>query len=198
MGKFKTPASKPRPMTTHLTPGRTWMIVALCGGLLLAAAPLATAGQQSDTVNIDPGEHAAIGIDFTSGPASKVSYDVQVEEGPNIDVLVMDNANYQKYQQGDSFSYAEGWSDLDTGNSQMTFTLQEHGTWWIVLDHTGEPDGGTAPATLGAESVTARYTIEDKVDAKETAEDVANKLPAPTVAWVLLALAGLAVLARRR
>lgn len=173
------------------------MLLALCGGLLLAAAQPAAAGKQSDTVNIDPGEHAAISIDFTSGPASKISYDVQVDQGPNIDVLVMNNANYQTYKEGDSFSYAEDWSDLDTGNSQMTFTLQEHGTWWIVLDHTDEPDGGTAPAVLGAESVTARYTIEDKVDAKETAEDVADQIPAVTTALILGSLVAAAAAGRR-
>ncbi len=111
----------------------------LAGGLvvLAAGAPGSAAQSQSDTVDIDPGSHSAVRVDFRDGPTKDVSYDVQVQEGPNIDVMVLDNANYQRYSDGESFEYVEDWSDLDTGNTATTFRLDTHGTWWLVIDQTG-------------------------------------------------------------
>lgn len=165
-------------------------------GLVVAAAP--AAAQQSDTVQIDPGSHAAVKVDFRDGPTQDVSYDIQVQEGPNIDVLVMNNANYQKYKDGNSFEYVEDWSDLDTGNTGMQFTLQEHGTWWLVLDHTSEPDDGTQPATVGAESVTARYTVDTQTNVEEETKSRLEEIPAPGLVTLLPALAGAALVAVQR
>lgn len=166
-------------------------------GLVVAAAP-AAAAQQSDTVQIDPGSHAAVKIDFRDGPTQDVSYDIQVQEGPNIDVLVMNNANYQKYRDGNSFDYIKDWSDLDTGNTDTQFTLQEHGTWWLVLDHSSEPDGGTQPATIGAESVTARYTVETQTNVEEETRSRLEEIPAPGLVTLLPAIAGAALVAVQR
>lgn len=176
-------------------------VLTLAGLAVLVVAGLATPGaaqSQTDTVNIDPGSHAAVEIDFTDGPTKDVSYDVEVQEGPNIDVMVLDNANYQQYRDGESFSYVDAWSDLDTGNTDTEFRLEERGTWWVVLDHTGQPDEGTQPATVGAESVTARYTVEAKTNVTDAAKDEVSQLPGPGAA-VAAGLVGVvaAVLGRR-
>lgn len=161
------------------TGARVLTLVGLASLLLVGGATTGAAQSQTDTVNIDPGEHAAVEIDFTDGPTKDISYDVQVQEGPNIDVMVLNNANYQQYQEGESFSYVETWSDLDTGNTDTEFRLDEHGTWWIVLDHTSQPDDGAQPATVGAESVTARYTVEAQTNVTDAAKDEASQLPGP-------------------
>lgn len=164
-------------------------------GSLLVVASAGAAQTTSDTVRVDPGDHAALEIDFREGPSSDVSYEVQVTEGPNIDVLLMNNADYQAYQQGDSFEYIGAWSDLDTGNTQAEFLLEEHGTWWLVIDHSSEPDDGANPATVGAESVTASYTLSVETNVEEELRD---EIPLPHVSmWVLLA-SGVAMLARPR
>lgn len=168
--------------------------VLLVVALVVLAAGTAAAAERSDTENIDPGSYAAIPIDFQDGPAMEVGYDIQVQEGPNIDVLVMNNANFQKYESGESFSYASDWSDLDTGNTDESFTLQEHGTWYLVLDHTSEPEDGTQPASVGAESATVAWTVSTNVDVEESLRD---SIPGPGAGAVALALAAAGLVGAR-
>lgn len=172
--------------------------ILVCLGLavVVAAAP-AGAQSQSDSVKIDPGEHSAIEIDFRDGPTKDVSYDVTVTEGPNIDVMVLDNANYQKYSDGESFSYVADWSDLDTGDTDATFRLERHGTWWVVLDHTSQPEDGASPAAIGAESVTARYSLEATTNVTDEARDTVDRLPS-SGAGLALGLVGTVALAASR
>lgn len=153
--------------------------------LSLLAAP-AAAEERSDTVKLDPGQHAAIEVPFEDGSALRVRYDVQVTEGPNIDVFVLDNANYQKYTDDEDFQ-SHGASDMDTGNSEQSFTLTEKGTWRIVLDHTSK--GGAQPATIGAESATVAWTVETNLDVEESIRG----LPGPATGALLAAVAGAAL-----
>jgi hypothetical protein len=146
--------------------------------VLVILAGAQSGAAQSDTVHVNPGEHAAVEIDFREGPTKDVTYDV-VQEGPNIDVLFMDNANYQKYQEGEAFEYQAERSDLDTGDTEATFRLERHATWWLVIDHSDRPEDGTAPATVGAESVTARYTVDAQTNVTDEARDRADRLPGP-------------------
>lgn len=169
----------------------------LVGAVLLVSAPAGAAEQKTDTVRIDPGDHAAVEVDFQDGPSSDVAYDVQVNEGPNIDVMVMNNANYQAYQSGDDFEYASGWSDLDTGNTQTEFLLEEHGTWWLVLDHTNEPEDGTSPSTLDADSVTANYTVRMETNVEEELRDRWSEIPGPGSLAAVTTASIAAVLASR-
>lgn len=178
--------------------GRGVAVGLLALAAVLAVAATATAASRTDTVTIDPGAYQPVQIPFNDGPAMKVAYDIEVTEGPNIDVMVMDNANFQKYESGDSFQYAAGWSDLDTGNTDLEFTLEEHATWYIVMDHTSEPDDGTQPATVGAESVTARYTVETNVDAETAGRNILQRIPGLQVPALLAAAGGAMVLLRVR
>lgn len=182
----------PSPTTPY---GRLAVRIVLMAALVaVTAAGTAVAGERSDTVKIDPGSSSAIAIDFQDGPAMGVEYDIQVQDGPNIDVLVMDNANYQKYGDGESFRYATSWSVLDTGSANQDFTLEEHGTWYVVLDHTNEPDDGARPATVNPDSVTVSWTVSTQVD---VGESVGNGLPAPGAAAAAAALAAAGVVGAR-
>lgn len=169
----------------------------LVGLGLLLLVPAGAAQEKTDTVRIDPGDHAAVEVDFRDGPSSDVSYEVQVEEGPNIDVLVMNNANYQAYQSGDDFEYVDAWSDLDTGNTQAEFLLEEHGTWWLVLDHTNEPGDGASPSTLNPDSVTANYTLRIETNVEEEVRDRWSEVPGPGSLAALGASSIAAVLASK-
>lgn len=172
--------------------------IALVAALVaVAAAGTAAAGERSDTVKIDPGSSSAIALDFQDGPAMQVDYDIQVQDGPNIDVLVMDNANYQKYGDGESFRYVSSWSVLDTGSAVQEFTLQDHGTWYVVLDHTSEPDDGARPATVNPDSVTVAWTVRTQVDVGESVGDGVAGLPAPGAAAAAAALVAAGVAGAR-
>lgn len=177
----------PSPTTPYRRPAVR--IVLMTALVTVAAAGTAAAGERSDTVKIDPGSSSAIALDFQDGPAMQVEYDVQVQDGPNIDIMVMDNANYQKYGDGESFRYVSSWSVLDTGSATQGFTLEEHGTWYVVLDHTSEPDDGAQPATVNPDTVTAAWTVSTQVDVGESVGDGIAGLPAPGAAGVAAALA---------
>lgn len=166
--------------------------------LVTGGVPESAAKTQSDTVQVDPGEHGAVQIDFREGPTKDVRYDVQVQQGPNIDVMVLDNANGQRYSEGESFEYVGEWSDLDTGNTQKGVRLDTHGTWWLLLDHTDRPEGGASPATIRAESVTARYTLEVQTNVTDTARDRLDRLPGPGALGAAAAIGLVACAAARR
>lgn len=171
-----------------MDPRRT---VAVGLALLMIAVPPVAAKERSDTVKIDPGNFAPIQLQFDEGPAMRVGYEVTVTEGPRIDVFVLDNANYQKYRDNEDFQ-AHGASDLDTASAKQEFTLEEQGTWWIVLDHTNR--GGAQPATVGAESATVRWTLNTNVDVKESVE----QLPGPGIGAAGAVVAAALVLRRVR
>lgn len=167
-----------------------WILVAAL--VLAVAAPAATAKERSDTESIAAGEYASIKIGFRDGPAMEVGYEVQVTDGPNIDIFVFDNANYQNYQDGREYEYRSGPSDLDTADSRNEFTLEDHGTWWIVLDNTGE--GSAAPPTVGEGTAQVDWTARTNVDVEEGL----RSLPSPGLIWVAVVGVGAAVAVRRR
>lgn len=181
----------PRSRGTGVTASRPALVVLVA--LALVAAP-AAAGERSDTENLDPGEFASIPVDFQDGAAMDVDYDIQVQSGPNMDVMVMDNANFQRYSDGNSFEYVSSWSVLDTGSAEQQFTLEEHGTWHIVLDHTNDPDNGASPSTVDPQSVTVGWTVATQVNVERSVEEGFAGIPAPGAAAALASLlaAGLA------
>lgn len=156
---------------------RTWDLdgpgtrVAVATTVLVAAAVVALAtvpstalaGERSDTVKIDPGSSASIEVSFDQRGSRDLSYVAEVTDGPRIDVFLLDNANHQRYRDGQDFSYHEEGSDLDTARADKSLTVPEAGTWWIVLDHTSE--GGASPDSFGAEAVTVRWTVRTGLDA---------------------------------
>lgn len=167
-----------------------WSLLAAL--ILVAAVPSATAKERSDTESIAAGEYEPIQIDFPDGPAMQVGYDVQVTDGPNIDIFVFDNANYQSYRDGREYEYRSGASDLDTGDSSNDFTIQDHGTWWIVLDNTNE--GSAAPPTVGEGTAQVSWTVTTNVDVEEGIRG----LPGPGIGLVALAGVAAALAVRRK
>lgn len=160
----------------------------LVAGLLLALAPTATAEERADTETIREDEYAAIQIPFNDGPSLKVEYDVEVTDGPNIDIFVLDNANFQKYKTGDDFESHQVGSDMDTARSVNTFTLDRHATWWIVLDNTNE-GGAQPPSNLQNDPATVTWTVKTTVDVQSELED----LPGPGALAIVGALGAAAL-----
>lgn len=174
----------------HLRRVALWSL--LTAIVVVAASPLVTAKERSDTESIAAGEYAPIEIQFPDGPAMQVGYEVVVDDGPNIDIFVFDNANYQSYRDGREYEYRSGASDLDTGDSSNEFTLEEHGTWWIVLDNTNE--GSAAPPTVGDGTAQVDWTVRTNVDVEEGIRG----LPGPGLAAVAVAGVGAAIAARHK
>lgn len=141
----------------------TIVLVATAVVTLATVPSTALAGERSDTVKIDPGSSASIEVPFDQGANRDLSYVAEVTDGPRIDVFLMDNANHQRYRDGQDFSYHEEGSELDTARAERHLTVPETGTWWIVLDHTSR--GEAAPSSVGAEPVTVRWIVQTGLEA---------------------------------
>lgn len=168
--------------------------------VVAAVAVPASAKEQSGSEKVDPGSWASLEIPFHDGPKMEVTYEVVVREGPNLDLLFVDNANHQKYEDGESFQYVSSRSVLDTGSAEQTFTLGTHDTWYLILDHTNRPENGADPATVDPESITVDWTLRTQVDVERSLEDQIERIPlgGPATAAMALLVAGLGCAIRPR
>lgn len=127
------------------------------GGVAIILAAIALAGctnggggggsgtiSDSGSVSIDEDNH--VSFSFEANSPVTVSYTVEVTEGPNIDVFVMDNLNYQSYSGGGSFTHQQACDDQASSYAQNSCDLGED-RWHIVIDNTNR--GGAQPPTNG-------------------------------------------------
>ncbi len=161
---------------------------------LLLAAGGAVAAEKSGSNTIDEDAFVDITIPFEDGSPMKITYDVTVTDGPRIDVFVMDNANFQKYESNDDFHYVERASDLDVSSTSKSFTLERNDQWHLVLDNT-DKGGAQPPQNLQNDPATVQWTVEGQPDVQGTLEQI----PGPGVLLSVAVLAGMGLaLARRR
>ncbi len=73
---------------------------------------------------------------------------VEVHDGPNIDVFVMDELNFQQFEAGNSFVHYESCGGVAAQGFVRSCTLNE-GTYSIVLDNTNA--GNAAPPFNGVD-----------------------------------------------
>ena len=74
-----------------------------------------------------------------------VSIHVEVEDGGDIDCLVMNEYNFGQYSHGKDFIYLLTGSILDIRMINYLFVAPEEGMWYFVLDNTSFPDKGAKP-----------------------------------------------------
>lgn len=143
------------------------------------------------------------------GP-SRVTYDVQVLEGPNVDVFLMDEENFRLYA-ADSWANS-AWRVIDEGSKQGTRRASARlrvgpGRWFLVVDNRADdydvlPSGpsSSGPALLQLEFNTSSATIRvppSKPQAEATTDNNGKKVvssnninvvvrSAPVLRWSLL------------
>lgn len=93
-------------------------------------------------------------IDFVSGDSKEIKYSVNVTNGPNIDVFLLDKNNFEKYSGNEKFNYLEG-SCVNVTSYQGNATLREHGKYYLIFDNKNDmyhaPDIGKKFSTATVE-----------------------------------------------
>ena len=101
-------------------------------------------------------------IDFSSGDSKEIKYSVNVSEGPNIDVFLLDENNFEKYSENERFNYIEG-SCVNVTSYQDNTTLKKHGEYYLIFDNSNDiyhsPDIGHKFSTA---TVDWQVSIENK------------------------------------
>lgn len=159
MGVFRQPYHIPRLL---LAGGSTRPLVTLfviCA--FLASMPLI--GEQVEaatpqTKDIAPNGYLVLQI--SSSHAVPSSYDVSVVSGPNIDVILTDEAGYVEYINGglESAPYSVLGTYLDTRHAAY-YGNMANGTHYLIIDNTfqgtAQPNGQTVRVTYSAGTVNA-------------------------------------------
>lgn len=91
---------------------------------------------KSGTVSIKEDHWRYWNIEKTSDyNALSVSYEFVVRGGPNVDVYVMSEREYQYFENGNRAKYFSSWSSENTGLAQTEINLQEDGMYVILVDN---------------------------------------------------------------
>lgn len=87
-----------------------------------------------------------------------LNVNIQVTWGDPVDVLLMTSSDYVKYRTGtDSFNSYVGGSSNSIKSKTYSFIFPESGDYYLVIDNTVNPIGGTNPT--GAVDVHAKITV---------------------------------------
>jgi hypothetical protein len=74
-----------------------------------------------------------------------MSIEVEVTEGGDIDILVMNEYNFLRYIRAEEFIYMRGGSILNIKKISNMFVAQDEEMHHIALDNTYYPSGGARP-----------------------------------------------------
>ncbi len=73
---------------------------------------------------------------YDPGKGDEIRYEFEVLSGPKIDVFVMNQTNFNKYENLSEFEYYEDSSILGSGEGAKTFKSPTNDTLYIVMDGT--------------------------------------------------------------
>ncbi len=109
--------------------------------------------EDSGTVQIEAGQARTFELDAQG--AILLDYEASVAQGPDIDIFVLDDQNYQRYQGGEEFTYYD-CSSLGTGSGSGTCELSA-GAYHLVLDNTEQGEASPATVSTGSQTATVDY-----------------------------------------
>jgi hypothetical protein len=134
------------------------VVICLICMILSAAAPALAESPQgklrTGSVNVGVNDHRIIGefiSDQDSAYTPVISYTIYVigDNGPVFyDVLLMDEANYSKYNHNQAFGYISEGSKISQSAQSVTVSnlpLAQHTHYYLVLDNSNLPPAGSTP-----------------------------------------------------
>jgi hypothetical protein len=113
--------------------GRALPVLLLISLLLLAGT--AMAGEEKGTSTIPPFESVDVRIDNSDGTTLKVSYDVELVDGHGFNVFFVDESDWEKYSEGQSFEYYVLYSVENTSDVQKEWNWDESGVFYVIIDN---------------------------------------------------------------
>ena len=119
-----------------------------------------------DTIFIDEDEHMK--LTWTIDSVKTIRINLDLLEGPNIDLYTMSETNYESYKDCEAFNYITQLSDPDTSNVNIEFNTEE-GTYVTVIDNTDcgdaqPPEQGSGNPLVADENDRAR--VEYRITAQ--------------------------------
>lgn len=113
----------------------------------------------SDTRNIEEDHWRYYGLDFTD--TGQLTYDFVVRDGPPIDVIVMDESEYQYFENEQRWEYYSEFSVLDSTGDDVSRDVST-GSYYIIFDNSNR-GGAAPPSNFSNDVVTVEFSIETAV-----------------------------------
>lgn len=120
--------------------------------------PTASAWETEGTETIDEDYYWYTPIEFFSGDYFTLSFTIDVQNDMYIDVILLNEENFNKYKNHDSFSYYKG-TDFNTIYTKASITFYTHDNYYLVVDNTDYPSNGAMPPWDGVNSYCTFYYI---------------------------------------
>jgi hypothetical protein len=147
---YSSPGGPTRSLVTLFVICAFLASISLIGEQVEAATP--------QTIDIAPNGYLALQISGSS--ANPSFYDVLVINGPNIDVILTDEAGYVDYRNGEleSVSYSVLGTYLDTRHASY-YGNMANGTHYLIIDNTlqgtAQPNGQAVRVTYSSGTINA-------------------------------------------
>lgn len=110
----------------------------------------------SDTRNLEEDQWRYYTLEFSQ--TGTIEYDFIVRDGPAIDVILMDESEYQYFGDGERWEYYTELSALDSTGSDITGQISA-GAYRLIFDNSNE--GEAAPPTnFSNDIISVEFTIE--------------------------------------
>lgn len=139
-------------------------LLAVVSMLMIVAVswmPMASAWDEEGTETIDEDSYWYMTIPFFNGDYITLSYTIEVQNNIYIDVMLLNEENYNKYRNDQSFSYYRDGTDFNTIYTNVpSISLSTHDNYYLVVDNTDDPPNGATPPLNGINDYcTFHYTI---------------------------------------
>ncbi len=104
--------------------------------VLVLSAPV-LAGSQGFESSIAWGGYRSFNVPFDDGNAIDIEYEVEVLDGPPVDVIFTNERGFQEYKDpgSETFFFFPHQSILNTTKASMSFTWVDPGTYYVIIDN---------------------------------------------------------------
>ena len=116
---------------------------------------LSSSQTESDTRNLEEDQWRHFSISFSS--TGYIEFDFIVRDGPAIDVILMDESEYEHFDQGDRYEYIPDLSALDSSGTTVSSKVPE-GEYRLVVDNS-ERGEASPPTNFSNDVVNVEYDL---------------------------------------
>ena len=110
----------------------------------------------SDTRKLEEDEWRHMQLEFPS--TGYLSYDFIVREGPEIDVIFMEDGEYSHFEDGNRFEYIPDLSSLASAGNEVSAKVPS-GTYRLIFDNSNQGEA-SPPTNFSNDVITVEYELE--------------------------------------
>jgi hypothetical protein len=120
------------------------IMVLLLASLIVVGNAHAETLTTTETRTIDSDSYSIM-ILYQATDTSFITYSFEVDLGTAIDVLLLDQNNFEAYIIQDNFEYLPGTTLSELSGAASEYTTNAGTLYYVVIDNTNLPDGGATP-----------------------------------------------------